>query len=147
MVAFQATIHDSSITLLRNTFLCNLGVNPLGETPHLGPDLAKLNGGRCKVLNGVLECLVEVAIVQEDVWVMVPSVEVALDGLDGLNNTFEFLVSGQDDKGAVGAGLGGVRLETALDEDLVILLADFSVRRRGSACKVKRRGAHGGGLT
>lgn len=59
---------------------------------------------------------------------MVPAVKMALDGLDGLNDAFQFLVSGQDDKGAVGAGLGGVGLETALYEDLVILLADFPVR-------------------
>jgi hypothetical protein len=59
---------------------------------------------------------------------VVPAVEVALDGLDGLDDTFQLLVSGQDDEGTVGAGLGGVGFETAFDKDLVILLADFPMR-------------------
>jgi hypothetical protein len=45
MVTFQTTIHDSSITLLRNALLGNLGVNPLRETPHLRTNLAELDGG------------------------------------------------------------------------------------------------------
>ena len=127
MVTLKTTIHDSSITLLRNALLGNLGIDPFGESPHVRTDLAKLDWGGCEVLDSVLECLVEVAIIQEDVWVVVPPVEVALDGLDGLNDAFQFLISGQDDEGAVGAGPGGVGLETALDEDLVIFLADFPV--------------------
>lgn len=135
MVTLKTTIHDGSIALLRNALLGNLGIDPIGETPHLRANLAKLDGGGCVVLNGVLERLVEVAIVQKDVWVVVPAIEVALDGLERLDNAIQFLVPGQDDEDAVGARLGSVGLETALDEDLVILLADFSVRWPKSACR------------
>jgi hypothetical protein len=108
VVAFQAAVHDGGVALLCDTLLGDLGVDPVGEAPHVGADLTKLDGGGCVVLDGILEGLVEVAIVEEDVGVVVPAVEVALDGLDGLNDTIQLLVPGQDDEGTVGPGLGRV---------------------------------------
>ena len=127
MVTFKAAVHDGGVALLGDALLGDLGVDPFREAPHLRADLAKLDGGGCVVLDGVLEGLVEVAVVEEDVGVVVPAIEVALDGLDGLDNTIQLLVPGQDDKGAVGPGLGGVGFQAALDEDLVVLLTDFPV--------------------
>lgn len=128
MVALQSTVHDSSVTLLRDALLGNLGIDPLREAPHLRANLAKLDRSRGVVLDSVLECLVEVAIVQEDVGVMVPAVEVALDRLNGLDDTIKLLVSCQNNKGTVGTGLAGVGLETTFDKDFIVLFADFSGR-------------------
>lgn len=133
MVTFQTTVHDGSITLLGNALLGDLGVDPVGEPPHIRTDLAKFNRGRGIVLDGIFEGLVEVAIVEEDIWVVVPAVEVTLNGLDRLNDTFQLLVSGEDNEGAVGSGLGGIGLETAFDKNLVVLFADFSGRRSALA--------------
>ena len=127
MIAFHATVHDSCVTLLRDTLLRDLGVNPVRETPHVRANLAELDGSRGVVLDGVLEGVVEVAIVQEDVGVVVPAVEVALNGLDGLDDAVQLLVSREDDEGAIDAGLAGVGLEAAGDEDLVVLFADSPV--------------------
>lgn len=132
MVALQATVHDGGVSLLRDTLLGDLGVDPFGKAPHLRADLAKFHRGGGVVLDGVLECLVEVAIVQEDVGVVVPPVEVALDRLDGLNDTVQLLISGQDDESAVGTRLASVGLEAAFDKDLVILFADFPTSARWS---------------
>ena len=127
VVTFHATVHDRGVTLLGDTLLRDLGVDPVRETPHVRANLAELDGSRGVVLDGVLEGVVEVAIVQEDVRVVIPAVEVALDGLDGLDDTVQLLVSGENDKGAIDAGLAGVGLEAASDEDLVVLFADSSV--------------------
>lgn len=62
---------------------------------------------------------------------MVPAVEVALDRLDGLDDTVQLLVPGQDDEGTVGPGLGRVGFQAALDEDLVVFLTDFPVGAEG----------------
>lgn len=137
VVALQATVHDGSVSLLRDTLFGDLGINPLREAPHLRADLAKLHRGGGVVLDGILEGLVEVAIVQEDVWVVIPAVEVALDRLDRLDYTIKLLVPGQDDENAVGARLGGIGLEAAFDEDLVVFLADFPVgRNKGQWAKL-----------
>lgn len=126
VVALESTVHDSSVALLRDALLGDFGIDPLREAPHLGANLAELYGSRGVVLDGVLECLVEVAIVQEDIGVMVPAVEVALDRLDGLNYTIKLLVSCQNNKRTIGTRLAGVGFETAFDEDFVVLFADFS---------------------
>lgn len=125
MVTFQTAVHDSSITLLRNALLGDLWVYPVGKTPHIRSDLAEFDRSRCIVFDSVLERLVEVAIIQEYIRVVIPPVEVTLDRLDRLDDTVQLLISGQYDKGAVGSGLGGVGLEAAFDENLVVFLADF----------------------
>lgn len=130
VVTFHATVHDSGVTLLSDTLLCDLGVDPVRETPHVRANLAELDGSGSVVLDGVLEGVVEVAIVQEDVGVVIPAVEVALDGLDGLDDTVQLLVSGEDDEGAIDAGLAGVGLEAAGDEDLVVFFADSPVEQK-----------------
>jgi hypothetical protein len=61
---------------------------------------------------------------------VVPSVEVTLDRLDGLDHTVQFLVSCQDDKRTIDAGLARVWLETTRDKDLVMLFANLPYRRR-----------------
>lgn len=129
MVAFQSSVHDSSITLLGNALLGDLGVNPIGESPHVRTDLSELNRRRSVVADSLLELFVEVAIVEENVGVVIPSVEMSLHGLDGLDNTIDLLVSREDDKGSIGAGLAGIGLKTTGHEDLVVLLTNLSVTK------------------
>ncbi len=127
MITLEATVHDGGVSLLRDALLGNLGIDPIGISPHLRANLAELDRGRGIVLNDLLESGIEIAIVQEDVRVVVPSVEVALDGLDGLNHTVQLLVPGEDDEGAVDARLARIGFETARDKDTVVLFADLSV--------------------
>jgi len=86
MITFHATIHDSLISLFRNALLCNLRVYPFWKSPHLRVDFPELHRGACVVLNRLFESRIEICIVQEHVGVMIPPVEMSLDGLDRLNN-------------------------------------------------------------
>lgn len=127
VITLHATVHDGGVALLSNALLGYVDVDPVGEAPHARVNLSKLDGGAGVVANHLLEGRVEIAIVQEDVWVMEPSVEMSLDRLERLKNTLELLVACEDDKSGIGARL--VHLEcwvlTARDKDLVMFLADF----------------------
>lgn len=129
MITLHTTVHDGSITLFSDAFLGHIVVNPVGEAPHAGIDFAELDVGADVLTDLIFEGRVEVAVVQEDVWVVEPSVEVSLHRLERLQDTFEFLVTGEDDEGGVGARLVGLegRVLTACDKDLVVLFADFPV--------------------
>jgi hypothetical protein len=131
VITLHTTVHDSSVTLFPDTFLGDLVVNPVGETPHGVINLAKFHGSASVVLDGGPELLVEVAIVQEDVRVMIPAVEVALNRLERLDHTFQLLVPCQNDKGSIGARFLVdtilVNGQTARREDFVMLFANFSV--------------------
>lgn len=64
-----------------------------------------------------------------------------LNRLERLNHTFEFLVTGEDDESGIGARLVGLegRVLTACDEDLVVLFADFPVKRGISAGRLSSK--------
>lgn len=132
VVAFQSTVHDGSISLLCDAFLGHLVVGPVREPPHVGTYFAKFDGARSVISYRLLEVIVELAIVEENIGVMVPPIEVAFHRFEGLQNTIEFFVSGQDHKGSVGTGLAGVRLQAASDEHLVVLLGNFPTARQFS---------------
>lgn len=82
MVTFHSTIHDGSISLFRNALFSNLRVDPIWESPCFRVDKSKLYGSACIILDGLLEGFVELFIVQEYIWVVIPSVEMSLDGFD-----------------------------------------------------------------
>lgn len=84
--------------------------------------------------------VVELAIVEEDVGVVVPAVEVTLDRLDGLDDAVELFIPGENDKGGIGSRLAGVGLEASGDEDLVVLLAYFAVAKATLATSLETRG-------
>lgn len=132
MVALHSSIHDGSISLLSDALPGNLVVNPLGVTPHGIVDLAELHGGACVVLDGLLEFVVEVTVVQEHVGVVEPPVEVTLDRFQGLHHTVNLLVPGKDNKGRVSAGGIHFLLNGTASgrEDLVVFLTDFPERIR-----------------
>jgi len=133
MIALHATVHNSSITLFPNTLLGDLVVNPVGEAPHGVINLAKFHRSAGVVLHSGPEFIVEIAIIKEDVGVVPPAVEVPLNRFEGLNNTFQFLVSRENDKGGVGArGLcdfGRINGHTAGGKDLVMLFTDFAISK------------------
>jgi hypothetical protein len=126
VVALHTAVHDGVVSLLVDALLGHLGVDPVGVPPHVRANLAKLDRALGVVPDGVPEGLVELPIVEEDVGVVVPPVEVALDRLHGLDDALQLLVSREHDERSVGAGLARVGLEAACDEDLVVLLTDFS---------------------
>jgi hypothetical protein len=126
MITLHATIHDSLVTLLRNAFLCDGGVHPVGEAPLLCGYLTPLNRCACVVQNSVLKGLVEDAVVQEDIGVVKPPVEMSFDRLDRLYDTIQLFVSREDYEGGVRSGCVDLRLETSYRERLVILFANFS---------------------
>lgn len=127
VVTLHTTVHDCSIALFSDALLGYIVVNPVRETPHAGVDLAKLDIGADVFADLIFEGGVEVAVVQEDVWVVEPSVEVSLDRLQRLQHTFELLVTGENDESGIGAWLIGLegRVLTACNEDLVVLFANF----------------------
>lgn len=129
MVTLHASVHDGGVTLFPNALFGDFMINPVGVTPHGLIDLAKLNGGAGVVLDRRLEGVIEITIVQEDVRVVEPAVEVSFNGLERLNNSVQFLVSGKDDEGGICArGVGFLDGETAGSEDFVIFFAYFPVK-------------------
>jgi hypothetical protein len=105
MVTLQATIHDSGVTLLRNALLGRLDVHPVRITPHVRADLAKLDSPGSVVCDSGLEGVVEVAIVEEDIGVVIPPVEMPFHGLDRLDDSFQVAVPGEYDECSVRSGL------------------------------------------
>jgi hypothetical protein len=141
VITLHATVHDGGVTLFSDALLGHVVVNPVGEAPHARIDLAELDVGADVLADLIFEGGVEVAVVEEDVWVVEPSVEVSLNGFERLQHTFEFLVTGEDDESGVGAWLVSFdgRVLTACDEDLVVLFADFPVEHIVSASTQSRR--------
>lgn len=131
VITLHTTVHDSSVALFPDAFLGDLVVNPIWETPHGVVNLAEFHGSASVILDGGHELLVEVTIVQENVRVVVPAVEVTLNRLERLDHTVQLLVPRQNDKGGIGARFlvdtGLVYGETTRREDFVIFFANFSV--------------------
>lgn len=128
MIAFHAAVHNGRVALLSDAFFGDGMVNPVGISPHCRVDFAEFDRRAGVVHDRVFEVLFEIPIVQEDIWIMIPAIEVPLDGLDGLNDTVQFLVSSEDDERCVGSRLFGVGHETSRREDFVMLLTNLSSR-------------------
>lgn len=129
VVTLESTVHDGGITLFGDAFLSNLVVDPIRVSPHLGANSTKLDSTRGVVADDIFECLIKLAIVQKDVGVVEPSVEVAFDGLYRLDDTVKLLIPGEDDESTIGPRFVdfGLRVEATGDEHLVMLFADFPV--------------------
>lgn len=127
MVTFHASVHDGCVALLPDSFPQDLVVGPIGESPHAFVDLAELTGPAGIIRDRVLERFVEVTVVQEDIRVVIPPVEVPFDRLHRLDNTVQFLVSRQNDERCVCPGATVVNVETAGGKDFIMLFANFSI--------------------
>jgi hypothetical protein len=130
VITLHPSIHDRSVTLLSNAFLCDFMVHPVGVAPHGVVYFTELDGRTGVVGDRVLKLLIEVSIVQEHVRIVPPSVKVPLNGLEGLNDALQFLISRKDDESGVRSGTGRVDGQAAGGEDLIMLLADFSIQAR-----------------
>lgn len=126
MVTLHATIHDRLIALLSDTFSCNVLVHPIRISPHVRSDLAKLYWATRVVCDDIFEGLVELAIVQEHIWIMEPPVEMSFYTLDALHNALQFFVACEYDEGSVCAWLLLCHfwVEAAVHKNLVMLLVD-----------------------
>lgn len=82
MVALHTAIHDCPVALLLDPFASVFGIRPLGIPPHAGIYDTKFNGciGMCTY--SLLKGRVEVQVIEEDVWVVVPAIEMAFNGFD-----------------------------------------------------------------
>ena len=76
--------------------------------------------------------IVVFVVVEEDVGVVEPAVEMALEAPETVEHTRQLLVACQDHNGSVLSGSLRIhmRLRASADEDLVVLLVDFADDRR-----------------
>lgn len=88
-------------------------------------DLTKFNSATGIVQNRLLECGAEFGIVEKDVRVVIPSIEMSFDGFDRLKNTVQLLVSCQNNESGFGSWLRSIWSLAAYLEDLIVFLADF----------------------
>lgn len=82
MIALHTPVHYRLVPLFADSFSCHLGVHPVRITPHARIDLAKLDGRARMISDGLSERGVEVSVVQKDVWVIKPSIEMPFHRLD-----------------------------------------------------------------
>lgn len=127
MITLHSSIHNGSITLFADTFLRDFVIHPVGVTPHAAVDFSKFHGRTGIVFNGLLERIIEIAIVQEDIRIIEPPIEVSLDRFDGLCDTLQLLIPGQNDERGVCPGTISVHRKTTRSKDLVIFFVYFSV--------------------
>lgn len=129
VITLHATVHNSGITLFSDALLGNFVVDPVGESPHGAIDFTKLDLAAGVVEDDVFEILVKVAVVQEDIRVVPPPVEMTFNGLDGLNHTVDLLISGKDNKCGICSGAGGIDVHTSGGKDFVVFLANPSIEK------------------
>lgn len=146
MVALHSSIHDCSIPLLADPFSSNIVVYPIWVSPTSRVYGTKFNLPACVIGNSLFECRIEHVVIEENIRVVEPPVEVSLYRLHGLYDPFQFLIPRQDHERCVGTRAVGLRFETASDEDLVVFLADLPVDTRSiSISKVTGPYGEGGG--
>ena len=88
MVTLHATIHDRFISLLPDPFFRNFTIDPIGVSPHGMVYLTKFHRRTCVVSNRFFESRVEIAVIEEDVGIVEPSIEMPFHGFYGLDDTF-----------------------------------------------------------
>lgn len=126
MITLHATIHDKRITLLPNALLCNFMISPIRETPHGAVNFPKFGMTAGIVPDGVFELLVEVCIIQENIRIIVPAIEMPFDRLDRLDYSFDFLIPSQNDKCSICPRCSIVDMKAAGSKDFVMFFAYFS---------------------
>ena len=137
MIALHSTIHNCSIPLLSYPLACDLMVNPIRKPPHRTVYFPELHRSIGVVDDSIFKLLVEVSIIQKDVWIPIPSVEVSFDWFHRLYNPLQLSIPRQDDKCCVCAGPTRIDGEASRGEYLVMLFADFSVWKRVSSLLYK----------
>lgn len=100
-VADGITIDDLPSAHILSDLLCLFLVNPRGEGPVLGGDLAIVSLARNQRSGDLDERLIKWFVVQEDPVIIVVSVESILHLSDGAGNLPEIRVAGQGYKGSI----------------------------------------------
>lgn len=139
MITFHTTIHDSLVTLFCNTLFSNLGIDPVGESPMLRVYGAKFHGATSVVGDSLLKRRVEVFIIQENVWVMIPPIEMSFNRLDGLNNTIQLLIPRQHYERGFGSRLRRIGPFASRHKHLIMLLANSPTQSRHVSGHCKRQ--------
>lgn len=129
MVALHATIHNSGVSLLPNTLFCRLQIDPVRVTPHIRVYFAEFDSSAGVVHNRLLKCLIEVSIVEENIWIMKPSVEMPFHRFNGLDNTLQLLISRQDYQRGVRPWCICFGLDASGYEDFVVIFAYFTMEK------------------
>lgn len=78
MVALHTAVHDGIVALSCDSFFGNRGIDPFGPSPVLCGYLTPLHWCAGVIQDGLLECLIEDSIVEEDIGVVVPPIEMSL---------------------------------------------------------------------
>ena len=125
VVALHTTIHDSRISLLSYPFFCRFLVDPIRITPHIRINFAKFHRATSMVHHGFFKRHVELGVVEENIWIMKPAIEMPLYRLYGLNHTGQFLIASQDDQDSICSWAICLRLEASCNKDFVVFLANF----------------------
>ena len=127
MVALHAPIHNCSVSLLSNTLFCRLQIDPVRVTPHIRVYLAEFDSRASVIYNCLLECLIEVAIVKENIRIMKPSVEMPFHRFYGLDHTLQLLISRQDYQRCVRPWFICFGLDASCHEHFVVFFAYFAI--------------------
>lgn len=98
VVAFHAAIHDGSIALKSDRLGSPFMIHIVREAPHALVNLSELHGSAGIVPDGVHEGLVEIAVIKENVRIVVPSVKMALNRPNRLNDAIQLLVPCEDNE-------------------------------------------------
>lgn len=144
MVALHSAVHDGIVPLLCDALFDHVWICPVREPPQLIFYQAKLDLAACMILHGLHESLVKVAVVQHHVRVVEPSVKMPLERLHRLYNALQVLVSRKEDNGSRSSRVIVLRrrVETAFDEDLVVLIINSSATRLAVVYLLPGRDTH-----
>jgi len=74
--------------------------------------------------------LLELAIVEEDIWIVEPTIKVTLDAFDGLDDAFQLFISGKHDECSIGPRFfcGDIGVLASGGKNTIVLFADFAGR-------------------
>ena len=86
MIALHSAVHNGGIALLSDTFSSLVFIGPTWIAPHVWTNLAELDRGARVIHYCVLEGRIEVSVVEEHIWIVIPPIEVPFHGLYRLDN-------------------------------------------------------------
>ena len=128
MITFHAAIHDCCITLFPDALTGNVCIDPFRIPPHAWIDFAKLDRSACVICNSFLEMLAKVAIIQENIWIVEPTVEMSFYRLYWLDDPNELLISSQDHECGICSWCIDLGLQAPRSKDFVVFLTNPSTQ-------------------
>lgn len=79
VVALHASVHDNLVALLPDAFSGDVDIDPIGVSPHARIYLSEFHRRTCVVHYSISEVGVEVSIVEKNVGIMEPSIEMPFE--------------------------------------------------------------------